>query len=264
MLVLLASACSTNAQIDLGEEDSLSQVLSEANSHNLIFFEQAVREEDRRPIIAAAQIMSDFLVRYAVKFEDFAVLLVYRSETPVLEPYVLNRGSLRIETNSPHWERQSQLSKVQAVAHEIVHLLQLQGALALDRIAGTPRWLIEGTAEYIAYRALSDRMELDWNDIRACFHGPAQSEEGKRHANLELVPVNQRDLVVYGIAALAVEALAEEHGIEALLLYFRRLGSGAHHEDAFRSAFHQRTADFESNFSHKRLTSDAGVGACPL
>lgn len=141
------------------------------------------------------------------------------------------------------------------LVHELFH--QMQYDLTRTRTArpGTgprrlgPAWMVEGTAEVMEMLYVLGRVPEE-GEALFNLQNPA------RRARLTLTDLKEhgtvRDFYGYGVARFAASLLAREHGIEALLAYFRWLGRGVSQEAAFEQSFGLTFEEFDAAFEGVR------------
>jgi hypothetical protein len=146
-------------------------------------------------------------------------------------------------------------NRVRTLAHEMVHLAQF--ALADWRCATPHYWLMEGFAEWGAYKVL-DRLGLE-----AFARGGAISSEAVRaqagtalpsldglasEAEWEAAERSMGRRAVYGESFLAVDFLIERKGLGAVADYFARFKDSPGRSDNFAAAFGEDIFVFQSEF----------------
>src|SRR5262249_41637666 len=133
--------------------------------------------------------------------------------------------------------------RLRVVVHEYAHLWQANRAelTPVDSRMG-PAWLIEGSANVIAFHALADAGVLSTEDADAYLTQVATgSSAGMPSSVPSLAKINQeQDLTGDGISCcsyatvtLAVELLTKSTGIKSLDAYFRAIGAGQSWPAAF-------------------------------
>ena len=139
------------------------------------------------------------------------------------------------------------------VAHELTHVAQIELAHGEGR---AEQWLVEGMAEWAAFRVL-ERLGVDTLlERRAAAVGHVRDHPAlrARHLDLEGLGTSRgfterhlRDgsLATYQLAFLMTDHLIRRHGFEALLRYFREFASDRGRRESFRLAFGQTLGEFE-------------------
>lgn len=139
------------------------------------------------------------------------------------------------------------------LAHEMAHLSQIQLAGGEDCGA---RWVAEGMADWVAFTVLDRlgvaRMSVERDTILT------SAREGVATSGLDL-DLDQIDEPrhflehartigvqrLYRLAFLLVQHLIEQHGLDALVDYFRACPSRTDHHAGFEQVFGQGLVDFE-------------------
>ncbi len=141
------------------------------------------------------------------------------------------------------------LTKV--VVHEAFHNLQssLLGR-GTDPTAG-PAWLIEGTAEYIAYRAIAAYGLETLENIRRMWiervkSSPAALPSLDTYAGF--LPQNSP----YPLSALATDRLTADGGETLTIAYFQAVARGVAWPEAFRTTFGKSLESFYEEFETYR------------
>ena len=139
------------------------------------------------------------------------------------------------------------------LAHEYFHILQFERAYddaascceSRERLG--PQWLVEGAAEYVAFRILADskrlnlQREIDWHTRQA----------GK--TGLPLAEMHARDgfysePLASSAGMIAAHMLAESAGLGALGQFYTELGTGQPWSEAFEAAFGETLEAFEARY----------------
>jgi hypothetical protein len=156
--------------------------------------------------------------------------------------------TLTFSTEHHVWRDSSALHRTKIAVHESFHILQSE--LDRGRTPG-PVWLLEGSAEYVAWQAViakglvADGPIRDrW--IRATQNG-AVSEVPLKEMESPTMPQEVR-CCLYEVAPLAVEQLVAGPGLRSLRTYFEAIGDGASWQAAFEQAFGQTPETFYETF----------------
>jgi hypothetical protein len=168
----------------------------------------------------------------------------------------------RIRLNTWNMRDAPAADRVRVVVHEYFHLWQADaaGAEAASGRLG-PAWLVEGSANFVAFRALADAGVVDWNDAREYLVLVAN---GISSMDRPAVPP-LRDLTddaalvgpgvgccSYAVATLAVERLTGAAGPAALGRYFEAIGRGDDWRVAFTAGFGRDPDAFSDAFETER------------
>ena len=162
-------------------------------------------------------------------------------------------GNRRVMVNEPALAELPWRERVVTVAHEIVHACQLE--LAGNRSLVRYQWLIEGFAEWSAYRVAH---ELGTIDFAASRSDIVKKVRGAR-AVTGLAPLADLDSLEqwvserkkrsfdasYPYAFLAFEFLIERHSYDLALEFFRRRRESADPAANFKAAFGENLSDFQ-------------------
>ncbi|MGE5242950.1 MAG: hypothetical protein ACM3SQ_01815 [Betaproteobacteria bacterium] len=169
---------------------------------------------------------------------------------------VAHPNSITVDVGSIGWccSAHNDAYRRKTIAHELFHVVQYSwGWLPLHARAA---WLVEGTAEYVAYRAaVIDRGDSSADDVRACKQrGVLVSQPPiPTLANLDepqqTYGLIARTSFVYADAYLAVERAVSRAGITSLMTFGQMSSPLA---DSFQAAFGQALADFYAEFERYR------------
>lgn len=139
-----------------------------------------------------------------------------------------------------------------AIAHEYFHMLQYERAVgSLDGCCDGqntlamlgPQWLVEGAAEYMAFRLLGDsgrmnfRREIDWHTQKAAEVGSSLEQMQTRQGYY----AEQR---ASSAGMIAAHLLAERAGLASLARFYDEMGKDQGWEAAFEAAFGLTPAAF--------------------
>jgi hypothetical protein len=160
--------------------------------------------------------------------------------------------------------------RVRLVVHEYFHVWQADaGGFAPDSGALGPAWLVEGSANFVAFRALADVGLVRWEDAREYL---VQLANGAHAEEKPAVPslrelTDDASLVgpgvgccSYAVATLAVERLTKASGPAALGRYFAAIGKGEDWRAAFAEVFGQNPDTFSATFERERPALLAPTG----
>jgi hypothetical protein len=157
-------------------------------------------------------------------------------------------------TQDPKWTPAVPAVKRQISVHELFHVLQFQlGSF----VSHPPVWLIEGSAEYVGYRAeIIDRGIESAESVHGCqiFRAAHAPVPIPKLSQLETSALYSYD-PGYSVPYLATEYLTREPGLAALIAYFREKAI----DSAFESAFGIAKNDFYTKFELYRASWVAPV-----
>lgn len=139
------------------------------------------------------------------------------------------------------------------LAHEYFHMLQFERAYddaascceSRERLG--PQWLVEGAAEYVAFRILADSKRLNL-EREIAWH---TQQAGK--VDLSLAEMHTRDgyysdPLASSAGMIAAHMLAESAGLGALGQFYTELGTGQPWSDAFEAAFGETLEAFQARY----------------
>ena len=146
--------------------------------------------------------------------------------------------------------------RVKVIAHELMHMYQNDLSelefLSEDHVApeGGPRWLREGIAEYLAYKALSDGGILSYESKRNSSFVSAANRTDKPLSEME-AQAGIRG-VDYSYHLLAVELLVKFSTEESLLKFYELQHKNTTWQEAFETAFGMPVEEFYDLFEEHR------------
>lgn len=152
--------------------------------------------------------------------------------------------------------RYSWSEQVRVLAHEVTHVLQRQ--LAGRGPARWENWLVEGFADWVAYKVLDSlKIEAFTKSREEVIKSIAAGNQRELPALAQLY--SQADIMTwtrtlgryaaYGQGMMAVDFLIEQKGLAALLKYFRSFATDNNREKNFAAAFGESLAEFDARFS---------------
>jgi hypothetical protein len=163
-------------------------------------------------------------------------------------------------------------SRVQLLAHELVHCVQYR--LGGGRRGTSEQWLREGFAELVALRAIEHlnlgeaaALRLEWRDqlaaaLRANAAAPGHVPLARLSTFAEWTDAQARHgLPMYLQALVAAESLVEQHGAAAVARYFTLFAASEDREANFQLAFGRSLADFDREFGARWQSELAQVMA---
>ena len=158
---------------------------------------------------------------------------------------VLDRQII-ICTSHPVWTQTESFRRIKIVVHEYFHLLQVE----VDWKG--PTWLLEGSAEFVAYKAIIDNSLISYDQARS-FH-VLQATHG--HLPPPLPSLESPEAfysapgAIWSLGFLAVEFLTSERGVGSLRTYWESTAQGDSWQAAFRAAFGTSIDSFYQAFEH--------------
>jgi hypothetical protein len=213
-------------------------------------FDGGVTSEDEAYVREGVRLAQDFVAEtFGLDVSAPVTVAVESADRSGKPPADAWRRTLTIRTAHPVWATSSALQRTKIVVHEYVHLLQEDLLDGQDR---GPIWLLEGAAEYIAYLAVAEKGILPYDAVRDYHYaGAAQNPTLGLEAmeTPEGFAAADRACCAYSLSPLAVESLVAGRGVEAIVLYYQRLGRGHDPADAFADAFGVAFPDFYATFA---------------
>ncbi len=179
-------------------------------------------------------------------------------------------GKIVVFVYSDVWRTSTEAQRVMTLVHEYYHMIQFKLSnrtrlkvfvshdLMLD-----PLWLVEGSAEYLAYQTTAEAGLLSYQKARLKL---------VRYARTEPLPLktletsaNNEDQVMdpYVMGTLGTEYLLKNFGGLAALTHYWELTRVSNWQDAFKQAFNLSTTEFYQKFEQFRKSdfpSDLPVG----
>lgn len=156
-------------------------------------------------------------------------------------------------SSGPDW------NQLRIAAHEAFHLLQYdvmgQAVMRAPGLDGVPQagpwWLLEGTAEYFAYRALAADGALALDSARLRWRGSAQDSRATL-VQLSTYRGQLENPRPYDIYALATELLLRDRDPKLAFAYFETIARGVEWHEAFASTFGRTFEAFVAEFEAYR------------
>jgi hypothetical protein len=215
-------------------------------------FADGVSAEDRAYVTEGFRLAQDFdRTAFDAEFREPVVFDVGP------KPGAATRGAaydhtVTFATDHPVWTGSSPLWRVKAPVHESFHVLEYEWTKGRD---WGPIWLIEGSAELVAWTAVSAKGLV----ADGLMHD--RWIQGTQNGAVSGVPLDQMEspnmpqdvrCCLYGVAPLAVEQLVAGPGLRSLRTYFEAIGDGASWQAAFERAFGQTPESFYTTFETVR------------
>jgi hypothetical protein len=163
-------------------------------------------------------------------------------------------GGRRITVRTTHevWVTAGALQRTKIAVHEFIHLLQED---LRDGAGPGPIWLLEGTAEYLAYLAVAEKGLIAFDAVRDYFFGGAALSSELDLAEMESVQglnTAAQGCCAYSLTPLAAELLTAGPGVGAIAEYYKRLGRREGAAAAFAAVFGVPLDDFYETFADAR------------
>ena len=162
-------------------------------------------------------------------------------------------GSCNVLVNEPAIADSPWPQRIELLAHELTHSVQL--TLANRCSLARPQWLIEGSAEWMAFNVTASLQLDDIKDVRVRLaeRVRALGKEGDlpRLTRLESFDqwVNARNKYgfdrTYSLAFLVTDFLVARYSLMQLADYFRRFEHSNDHRANFSAAFGESVESFE-------------------
>ena len=171
-------------------------------------------------------------------------------------------GAIFVHVAAQDWQNTKDFLRTKISVHELFHVLQntLVGAVGLigpnDVPVGGPRWLIEGSAEYMGYRAIGDAGLYPFTQAFADQLAQARSEDVTVQSLETLPGINAAGPNgAYPLMFIAVDFLTKKTGLPALAQFWRTIGTGVSWQDAFLKSFGESISQFYSDFVNYRASA---------
>jgi hypothetical protein len=129
---------------------------------------------------------------------------------------VANRTTMMLFTDTPYWNGSSADGRQRIVLHEFFHVLQLSTGWG----GGVPRWLMEGAAEYVGFRAaIIDRGVATADAVRACHEHYVDAHPVPIPALSELSEFYDGTRAPYVLGYLAADQLVANRGLTSFMTF---------------------------------------------
>ena len=164
----------------------------------------------------------------------------------------VNGGSKWYQNNRPE-------VRMKLFAHELIHSYQYDlmglkksGAFARDHEVpeSGPKWLSEGMANYLAYKALSEGGILSYESERNSIYVIYAKTEDRPLSEMETREVNRTVNQYHNL--IAAEFLAKNSGESNLLDFYRLQNKNTTWQEAFEKAFGMTVTQFYDLFEEHR------------
>ena len=234
-----------------------------------------VSEQDRETAIRAVKLMHDYAVSLGLPDVNAPIKFhIYRDQEELVRIYasvtgrtlersrdlwvtkrntaVATPSGILLNASQQWYSNATRGLRMKVVAHELIH--GFQHRLMGTRSSWGPTWLTEGTAEFLAYRALAEGNILPYSSARETFLESA-----------EIVTQPLRDMEessgfqgaggggrAYRFIPLAMELLASHSGESSFLTYLTLRGPETAWQETFRTAFGMSVQEFYELFEAHR------------
>jgi hypothetical protein len=157
----------------------------------------------------------------------------------------------RIVINPPTFAKLGSLGRRVVLTHEVTHVAS-RAASGPE----APAWLVEGLADYIGYRGVRVPYSASASELRSAVRRGHVPDALPTEDDFD---GNNKDLAqVYEEAWLAVTLIAEQHGRDGLLRFYREVGRANARptavDDAFRRLWGTSLAEFTEQWRHDLVT----------
>lgn len=153
------------------------------------------------------------------------------------------------------------------LAHELTHVAQIQLAGGED---GPAQWIVEGTAEWVAFRVLDHLQPGAWRAQQAAARAAAEAYV-QTAGGLDLEELSSArgflarhrragTLRTYRLAFDLIDDLVGRHGFSALVTYFRSFRDAPDAQRNFVGAFDMSTEQFERATAGRLMVGPAASG----
>lgn len=179
------------------------------------------------------------------------------------EPALARDGAARLRAIAAHGRvivNESKMldrawaDRVASLAHELVHCLQYELG---GGVRGTSeQWLREGFAEWVALGVLERLRALETGEARQLVLERLRASDTARAPSFDDMRTfpqwvglgGRKSIAPQAQATLAVDLLITQHGIPAVLAYFKRFATAQDPDGNFRAAFGMDRSTFEEAF----------------
>lgn len=188
----------------------------------------------------------------AVRQENIAFLARQRAVTAAA---VATNGNVLVHEIA--FRRYPWSERVRVLAHEMTHVLQRN--LAERRPASWENWMIEGFADWVAYKVL-DSLNIEsfakshQRVVDSVVAGSARQtlpSLTQLHTQADILTWTRTlgRYAAYGQGMVAIDLLVEEKGLAAVLDYFRKFAKLNNRQRNFSEAFGETLKKFDAKFS---------------
>ena len=165
-----------------------------------------------------------------------------------------------INTGNPAWLQMDATERLRVVAHEFVHVIQLEqsGREVADATflapAGQvppmgPFWLLEGSAEVVSWMVLQELGLGSYAESLFDYAADAAAADVELEELSSFIGLHGDGSEGLGLAVLATDYLLRSRSLDALFDFWREIGDGAEWSSAFTREFGQPPAFFYIAFA---------------
>ena len=172
---------------------------------------------------------------------------------------VAGRGWIVLNTSFSQYQSYPSERNTKVIAHELFHTYQhtlssLPVGGPPDRVPTSgPRWLSEGSAEFLAFQALSEGGIFPYDTARQRIFMDSVKSVDRPLKDMETwAGFSATGGRSYRFTPLAIELLAAHAGRSALIDYYTLLRPGSTWQEAFQTAFGMTVDQFYQRFEAHR------------
>lgn len=206
-----------------------------------ISYESSVTSGDRTMIEQGLAGAGSYL-REALGFELTDVCIdVYVSSSAVAGRAETNGSRVALFTTPEGWPSPTSAQLALVTAHELMHVWQF--ALAGDYAGAEPAWLVEGSADVLAFEVMLREGIMDAEAIASRTALPSGPLIARMSA-IESYQVLRGVFPQQRLAVVATKLLTDQYGAPALRDFWSRLGQGTAWDRAFEDVYGVTPATF--------------------
>jgi hypothetical protein len=164
------------------------------------------------------------------------------------------KGAVTVCVGQTSWTRSAVVQRQRAVIHELFHALQYEMEWLGNAATAGPDWIIEGSAELMAYRAIDAKGLLTLATARGCQVKQLADFTASDGPLPQLLQLESHQAFVATLGPvvahsfLGVDQLTAGAGIASLRTYAQALAAGNAWPVAFQKAFNTQTNVFYNQF----------------
>lgn len=157
-------------------------------------------------------------------------------------------------TGSPVWTETTSGQRIKIAVHEYLHVAQSASSDHYSTGYRGYAWIVEGSAEYLAYDAVIEQGIVARPDADLFHTFNVTYSSTMPPLDLMEDALDYSTGPVYSLAYLAVEQLAQKTSKRAIRDYFERLGERMSEDEAFASTFGLTPEEFYAEFAEFRAS----------